>query len=76
MKRVSKVRGVAMVSLDHYRAARIVADQHGERAEDEILSHLVRMQDQEDTVGVQLWLNVLAALCELRRTREVSDLLH
>lgn len=65
-----------MASLNHFRAAQIVLELHGDRAEEEILSHVVRMEECEDAAGVQLWLCVLAALHELRRTRQPADLMH
>jgi hypothetical protein len=76
MKRVTKARRLAMASLDHYRAAQIVWERHGERAEAEILAHLAQRQDLDDTVGVQVWLGVLAALQDLQRTRQPASLLH
>jgi hypothetical protein len=53
VNRITKAHSLAMVSLNHYRAAQIVLEQHGQQAEEEIFSHVARMQDQGDTVGVR-----------------------
>jgi hypothetical protein len=76
MKQVTKPRSQAVAAIDRYRAAQIVWDRHGERAEAEIVSHLAALQDRGDTAGVQLWLGVLTALKDLQRTRPPASRLH
>jgi hypothetical protein len=63
-------------SLDDYRAAKIVMDQFGEGAEQQALSHVDRLFEAGDHEGVARWMNVLAAIQELRRTAPAASGLH
>jgi hypothetical protein len=64
------------LSLDDYRAAQIVLDQFGEEAEQRALSHVDHLFEAADHEGVARWMNVLAAVQELRRTAPAGSGLH
>jgi len=63
-------------SLDEYRAAKIIIDQFGEKAEQRALRHVNHLFDAGDHEGVARWMNVLAAVQELRRTTPAESTLH
>lgn len=63
-------------SLDDYRAAQIVLDQFGDEAEKRALSHVEHLSNAGDHEGVTRWMNVLAAIQELRRTAPAESILH
>jgi hypothetical protein len=69
-------KGFFALSSDHYRAAQTAVDQHGERAEDEILENLKQMIERGDEEGVHLWMYVLEALQELQRAKPSTTRLH
>jgi hypothetical protein len=62
MRPITTNRSLAVISIDHYRAAQVLLELHGPQAEAEIFSHLTRMQKRDDAAGVQIWRGVLAAL--------------
>jgi hypothetical protein len=63
-------------SLDDYRAAQVVLEQFGEGAEQRALSHMDHLSSAGDHEGVARWMNVLAAIQELRRTVLAGRILH
>jgi hypothetical protein len=63
-------------ALDDYRAAQIFLDQFGEEAEQRALSHVDHLSNAGDHEGVARWMNVLAAIQELRRTTPAGSILH
>lgn len=63
-------------SLDDYRAARIIIEQFGDRAEQEVDRHATALLEAGDQAGVARWMNVLTALQELRQTTWGINELH
>jgi hypothetical protein len=60
-------------TTDDYRAAKIVIDQFGDRAEREALRHAGVLLNAGDHNGVSRWMQVLAAIQELRWATLDSD---
>jgi len=64
------------LTLDHYRAAKVVMDEFGAEAEQTILRHICRLIDQDDNEGAQMWRCVLAAYDELQTVQSGVGLMH
>ena len=64
------------ISLDNYRAAKIVLDQFGEDAERQALGHIDRLFEAGDHDGVARWMSVLTAIQQLRQTDAQSAAVH
>jgi hypothetical protein len=76
MSSASRWQYLITLTPGHYRAAKIVLDQRGPQAEDEIFAYLQQMADCGNQEGAHLWLCVLAALQDLQATQPASATLH
>lgn len=76
--RDAAVRAMTELSpaLDDYRAAKIIVEQFGDDAEQQALRHIDRLFEAGDHDGVARWMNVLAAMQELRQTQRSDGPLH
>ncbi len=62
-----------MNELDAYRCAKLLLDQHGSGAELHAATRTYAMEVAGDEAGRRAWLQILAAMDELRRTERRLD---
>jgi hypothetical protein len=69
-------RDASLLTKDDYRAAKIVVDYYGERAERQALAHINHLAGTRDHPGVTRWEGILAAIQELQQMAPMTWVLH
>ena len=65
-----------IIDLDIFRAAKVLIDQHGNDAPTQAAQRADKLLDKGDVDGSVVWLRILEAIEELRRSRRENERLN